>query len=183
MAKDKAWEVLQWSSSLAGEFLSVQANGTTNEVALVTHTAVEATDSERFTVLRVVGSLYFRASTLAGGAAARPIPVKARITQGLFADGILLAGNPWTLADASDSFMWEDVYLAAPGASTAAGRNDALVTQLSANDWARHRIDIRVARTLTPTEALVLSICAPSDFVNPTDLVDTFGWLRCYRAV
>lgn len=183
MAKQKAWEVLQWSASLAGEFLTVVANGTTNEIALVTAAAIESTDSERFTCLRIVGSLYFRASTAAGGTAASPIPVKARITRGLSADGIILGGNPWTLVDAGDEFLWEDCFSANPGASTAAGRGSALVGQLGANDWARHRIDIRVARTLTPPEVLLLSICTPSDFVNPTDLVDVFGWLRVYRAV
>jgi len=179
----KAWETLQWSINLANEWLTVVANGTTNEIALVSSQAIEGTDSERFVCLRIIGSLYFRASTAAGGAAAAPIPVKARISRGLTADGIILAGNPWSITDAGDEFLWEEVYRAEPGASTAAGRGTALSAQLAANDWARHRVDIRVARALTPPEFLAFSICTAPDFVNPTDLVDVMGWLRVYRGV
>lgn len=181
--KQKAWETLQWAPDLAGEWLTTTADGATGLIALVTSAAIEATDSEEFTTLRIVGSIYFRASTAAGGASATAIPVKARITRGLTADGTLLATTPWSLVDAGDEFLWEDVFVAEPGASTALGRAQALTRQQQANDWARHRVDIRVARKLTPPEALVLCIQAPADFVNPTDLIDVTGWLRTYRAV
>lgn len=180
----KAWESCQWQETLGTEWLDTVSDGSVGIVPLITSAVVEGVESESFSVLRIVGQIGCRASTLAGGAAAQGHVVKLRVGVGMQIGGTTAASGGMAATESIDEFMWERAVVALPGASTAAGRNTVWLQHLdpTRNPWWTS-VDIRVSRRLTPPQFLFLSAQTFSDAPVLTDIISVGGWLRCYRGV